>query len=292
MANNLQAADLIGKTIVVSEKGTVKGTIAIKGVQDNGFLSCEFKKPGDTATTPMPVSIANLTAMVGRGVWKLQDAATAETVTTEADVEEVDDIKPVVTPRKKSEEPAPAKTVEIKAAEPKPKPKQGRPKQQQPKAEKPAEGGVKYTYATYTTKRGKAGAKIMGFASEDDVFYAMRTDIHASGSYECDNDGNKHYILCFGPRYAEAAKSICKVLNSDKTVNAKVDECKLIVSQATQELATKREEWKQKREERNAEKVKAMTPEEQAMFELFKKFMAGDKDAMAKVGAVMTKKAA
>ena len=35
----------------------------------------------------------------------------------------------------------------------------------------------------------------------------------------------------------------------------------------------------------------AMSDEEQAMFDLFKKFMAGDKEAMAKVGAVLNKAA-
>jgi hypothetical protein len=35
-----------------------------------------------------------------------------------------------------------------------------------------------------------------------------------------------------------------------------------------------------------------MSAQEQAMFDLFKKFMQGDKDAMAQVGAVMAKQAA
>ena len=139
----------------------------------------------------------------------------------------------------------------------------------QPSAIKHQTSG-KYVYATYQTSKGKTGAKITGFASEDDVFYAMAAEIHASGSYERDKQGNKHYYLCFGPRYAEAAKSICKVLNSDKTVNQKVEECKLIVSQATEERATKREEWKQKREER---KAKGYSSEDVA--EMLRKVLAG-----------------
>jgi hypothetical protein len=148
-------------------------------------------------------------------------------------------------------------------SEPKPK--------AEPKAKTQTSG--KYVYATYQTKKGKTGAKITGFASEDDVFYAMAAEIHASGSYERDKQGNKHYYLCFGPRYAEAAKSICKVLNSDKTVNQKVEECKLIVSQATEELATKREEWKQKREERKAQPSKDYSKEDVA--EMLRKVLAG-----------------
>lgn len=257
MAQNFKAADLIGKTIVVGDN---QAMIMVKSVQDNGMLACEFSKAGETTTTSMTVTMPNLQKMTERGLWKLQtipaDAPTrnlsdvspqTSEVTTESDVQEVQDIVPVVTPRKpepKEDKPA-AKVEPIKATvKPESKPKA--------KDVKPETKDGKYAYATYQTKKGKTGAKITGFASEDDVFYAMAAEIHASGSYERDKQGNKHYYLCFGPRYAEAAKSICKVLNSDKTVNVKVEECKLIVNQATEERAAKREEWKQKREERNA----------------------------------------
>ena len=282
MAKNVKAADLIGKTIVVGDN---QATIVIKSV-DGDKLSGEFTKDGKT--TPMSFPISQLHGMTEKGLWKLQASdvspQTSE-VTTEADVQEVQDIVPVVTPRAKSDggsktadvpqtsdikpqtsnQPA-AKVEPIKATvKPEPKPKT--------KDVKPETKGGKYAYATYQTKKGKTGAKITGFASEDDVFYAMAAEIHASGSYERDKDGNKHYYLCFGPRYAEAAKSICKVLNSDKTVNQKVAECKLIVSQATEELATKREEWKAQREERKAQPSKDYSKEDVA--EMLRKVLAG-----------------
>lgn len=127
MAQNVKAADLIGKVIIV---GNNQGTIVIKSVQDNGMLACEFKKAGDTATTPLTVTMPNLQKMTERGLWKMnlspnpspkgegeesrgqvrdsmQNQATCppdscppdSDVATEADVAEVDDIMPKVTKR-------------------------------------------------------------------------------------------------------------------------------------------------------------------------------------------------
>ena len=298
MAQNVKAADLIGKTIVVGDN---QGTIVIKSVQDNGMLACEFKKTDSDAITPMTVTMPNLQKMTERGLWKINLTPNpspkgegnlkgeGSEVTTEADVAEVDDIVPVVTKKEETHpQPLPVKGGESEKpkakVEPIGKKSEGRGK----KEEKPQPSAVspqtsKYVYATYQTSKGKTGAKITGFASENDVFYAMAADIHASGSYERDKQGNKHYYLCFGPRYAEAAKSICKVLNSDKTINAKVEECKLIVSQATEDLATKREEWKQKREERKAKKNLTPNPSpkgegsysDKDVAEMLRKIMAG-----------------
>lgn len=265
MAQNVKAADLIGKTIVVGDN---QATIVIKSV-DGDKLSGEFTKDGKT--TPMSFPIGQLQRMTEKGLWKIADAnETATEVTTEADVAEVNDIVPVVTPKAKVQDsvPQPADDNEpdpdaigeivdapatVEPVKPVGKQKKSRAKDVKPETKE----GAKYVYATYQTKKGKMGAKITGFASEDDVFYAMAAEIHASGSYERDKQGNKHYYLCFGPHYAEAAKSICKELNSDKTVNQKVEVCKLIVSQATEERVQKREEWKAKREERKAERANA-----------------------------------
>jgi hypothetical protein len=87
--------------------------------------------------------------------------------------------------------------------------------------------------------------------------------------------------LCFGPRYAAAAKDVCKAMNDGKSF----EDCKAIIDKATEERAAKREEWKQKRAERKASEP--ADDKEQEMFQLFKKFMAGDKDAMKKVGAMI-----
>lgn len=241
MANvNVKAADLIGKKIII------KGTANYYTVQsvDGETVNTEFHM-GDQAPKPVPLSTKTLENFFANGVWTIEgDASKAETTET-IDVEEVEDVQPTKPEPKveepKAEEKPKAKTTKPKAEKPKAAPK--------PKADAPK--GGQYTYETYTTSKGKTGAKILG-VSETDAVYQQAAAIHASGSYTKDADGNKHYYLCFGPRYTKAAESICKVLNSGKSMVMKIEECKLIVAQATEERAQQREEYKAKREERKA----------------------------------------
>ena len=99
MATNFKAADLIGKTIVVGDN---QAMIMVKSVQDNGMLACEFRKTGDANATPLTVTLPNLNGMVEKGLWHIADNTSdispqTSNVTTEADVQEVQDIVPVVT---------------------------------------------------------------------------------------------------------------------------------------------------------------------------------------------------
>lgn len=262
MAQNVKAADLIGKVIIV---GNNQGTITVKSVQDNGMLACEFKKTDSDAITPMAVTMQNLQAMTERGLWKLKEDGGSKTedvhqtsavspqtseVTTDADVAEVDDIAPKVTPRAKPEEP---KSEEPKSEEPTAKVTPiGKPKQEKPKKNtnptNQTNKGGKYVYSTYLTSKGKTGAKITG-VSETDAAYQQASSIHASGSYTKDKDGNKYFYLCFGPRYAEAAKKVCELLNAGKPIEDAI----AVVNAATEERAVKREEARVKREERKAQ---------------------------------------
>lgn len=295
MEKNVKAADLIGKTIVVGDN---QATIVIKSV-DGEKLSGEFTKDGKT--TPMSFPVSQLQGMTEKGLWKISDANEPSAVSpktpdikTEADVAEVQDIVPVVTPKEKTHpQPLPVKGGESEKPKPKAEPK--------PKAKakpipadaptrslsaikhQPSKG--KYVYSTYQTSKGKTGAKITGF-NEDDAAYANASELHGSGSYETKKDKKTFYVV-FGPRYAAAAKAVCDALNAGKGF----EDCKAIIDKATDDRAQKREEWKQKRAERAANAAEPKDANEQAMFELFKKFMAGDKDAMAEVGA-MIKKAA
>lgn len=322
MAQNVKAADLIGKTIVV---GNNQGKIIVKSVQDNGMLACEFSKAGEDATTPMSVTLPNLQKMTERGLWKISETESATVVggvvvavsehhdiTTEADVAEVEDIVPVVTKNPITTAEEPKKEKPVAKVEPISKPKQEKPKAKtQPSGKAASEreqngartssaereqargNSRKYVYSTYQTSKGKTGAKITG-VSETDAAYQQAAAIHASGSYTKDKDGNKHFYLCFGPRYAEAAKKVCELLNAGKPIEDAI----AVVNAATEERAVKREEARVKREERKAQKpatksaaAPAMSADEAAMFDLFKKFMAGDKEAMAKVNAVLNKAA-
>lgn len=241
MANvNVKPAELIGKKI------TIKGTANYYTVLsvDGETVNTEFHM-GDQEPKPVPLSTKTLENFFANGVWNIEGDEPAKAETTETiDVEEVEDVQPT--------KPEPKDKAEKPKAEPKPKAAKPTAKKSEPNTDAPK--GGKYTYETYTTSKGKTGAKILG-VSESDAIYQQAAAIHASGSYTKDKDGNKHFYLCFGPRYTKAAESICKVLNSGKSMVMKIEECKLIVAQATEERAQQREESKAKREERRAERA-------------------------------------
>ena len=117
----------------------------------------------------------------------------------------------------------------------------------------------KYTFATYTTKRGKTAGKICGL-SEDEPAYQRAGEIHASHTWER-KDGKRVYTLLFGPRYTDAAKEVCRALNE----GADFDELLDIVETNTEALAQKRAEMKaeylekkaKREEERKAKTAKA-----------------------------------
>lgn len=117
----------------------------------------------------------------------------------------------------------------------------------EPKAKTEPKQEVKgnYTYATYTNKKGKKCAKIVG-VTETEEAYTHAAELHASGSFERDKQGNKQFYLCFGPRYADAAKAVCDAMNAGKSLA----DCKAIIDKQTADNAQKREEWKAKRAER------------------------------------------
>lgn len=253
MANEtLKPAELIGKKIVIKNTANYYVVTAVEG----DVVKTEFHM-GNQEPKPVPLNARTLENFFASGVWTIEGEEPAKATATE-DIPEVEDIQPEAPKAKpKSEEP---KVEKPKATKPKAEPK---PKQEAPKADAPK--GGKYTYETYTTSKGKTGAKILG-VSESDAIYQQAAAIHASGSYTKDKDGNKHFYLCFGPRYTKAAESICKVLNSGKNEEQKMAECKLIVAQATEERAQQREEYKAKREERkaSAESEKTYTAKEVA----------------------------
>ena len=271
MATNFKAADLIGKTIVVGDN---QATIVIKSV-DGDKLSGEFTKDG--TTTPMSFPIGQLQGMTEKGLWKVMsdggsmksDVSQTSAITTEADVAEANDVMPKVTPKKTTTDST------DKTDKPAAKPK---PKKTQTSSVKPQ---TSYVYATYQTSKGKTGAKITG-VSETDAAYQQAAAIHASASYERDKDGNKQFYLCFGPRYAEAAKQVCEALNAGKPIEDAI----AIIDKATEERAVKREEGRRKREEYKAQTsaVSTQTSTEKTytqteLAEWLRKLNAGDPKA-------------
>lgn len=118
--------------------------------------------------------------------------------------------------------------------------------------------------------------------------------------------GDKYYQMTMGAKYMEVARELVDAYNSgDEQAIAAAEQavidCKngIVKDIEAQRDAKRAEREAAKAQEKpakpsgKAEKQAApvMSDEEQAMFDLFKKFMAGDKDAMAKVGAVLNKAA-
>jgi hypothetical protein len=280
MTQNLQGADLIGKVIVVNGSNV---KYVIKSV-DGDKLMTDFIM-GDR-TMPCPVPMSQVESMVEAGKWtiegseeptatetKAEDVKPETTATEEATAEEptaTEEVEEVID----EPEPAPAQTVKMKAASEREQSgagsdyaerEQARPqvKTEMPKDKAEEKGTTKKSdgrgkksdtshqhsalkYETYTTKKGKTGAKIVGF-NETDAAYLAGPELHGSKAWENDKQGNKTFCLLFSHRYAEAAKEVCDALNAGKSVA----DCQAIVDKATEERAQRREEWRQKRAERD-----------------------------------------
>ena len=234
MTQNVNGADFIGKTIVVVNNEKIK--YVIKGVDGDKFVT-DFIMDGRPAM-PCPVPMEQLTKMVDAGTWKIDGEATATTAAEEPaateteEVEEVQDVQP--------EEPK-AETIKMK---PEPKAKKSEPKAKAKSDTSHQHSALKYE--TYTTKKGKTGAKIVGF-NETDAAYLAGPELHGSKAWENDKQGNKTFCLLFSHRYAKAAEDVCKALNAGKSVA----DCQAIIDGCTEERAQRREEWRARRDARD-----------------------------------------
>ena len=257
MTQNLQGADLIGKTIVVNG-GNVK--YVIKSV-DGDKLMTDFIM-GDR-TMPCPVPMNQVESMVEAGKWtiegseeptatetKAEDVKPEATATEEATAEEptaTEEVEEVID----EPEPAPAQTVKMKTEMPKDKAEEKATKSKPQKPQTKAKSDTSHQhsslkYETYTTKKGKTGAKIVGF-NETDAAYLAGPELHGSKAWENDKQGNKTFCLLFSHRYAKAAEDVCKALNAGKSVA----DCQAIIDGCTEERAQRREEWRARRDARD-----------------------------------------
>ncbi len=231
----VNAAELIGKKICIKGASNYYKVVSVEGEQ----VITEFYM-GSCNPKEVPFTQQMFDNFMASGAWVVEGAdeepkaaAAEETV----DVKMTDDVK-ATQPKDKAEEQKP------KAAKPKtePKPKTAKAKTEpKPKADAPKSNGGQYTYETYTTSKGKTGAKILG-VSENSACYMQASAIHASGTFSKDANGEKHFFLCFGPRYAEVAKKVCEMLNAGKSIA----DCKAVVDKVTEQRAQKREEYKAK----------------------------------------------
>ena len=254
MATNAKGADFIGKTIVVVNNDKIK--YVIKSVEDDKLMT-DFCMEGRDPM-PCPVPMEQLTKMVDAGTWRVDGATATETKVEDVKPETCEpETKPEPTATEEVEEvidepePAPAQTVKMKTEMPKDKAEEKATKSKPQKPQTKAKSDTSHQhsalkYETYTTKKGKTGAKIVGF-NETDAAYLAGPELHGSKAWENDKQGNKTFCLLFSHRYAKAAEDVCKALNAGKSVA----DCQAIIDGATEERAQRREEWRQKRAERD-----------------------------------------
>lgn len=289
MANNFKAADLIGKELIVGN-GVAK--YIINSVEGDTWV-CTFQRK-DAEDLELHMKAASLLKMVETGKVRWAEEPTATETTPkdepteaetegeldsdeveEVDAEEIEEPKPTPKPAKPKlrivtgkivkekvrqpiEDEEPTEPTEPTEDEPT-EPTETEDETPKPKAKARKRAKAKYTFATYTTKRGKTAGKICGL-SEDEPAYQRAGEIHASHTWER-KDGKRVYTLLFGPRYTDAAKEVCRALNE----GADFDELLDIVETNTEALAQKRAEMKaeylekkaKREEERKAKTAKA-----------------------------------
>lgn len=265
MANNFE----VGRVLVI---GSGAATYTIKSV-DGDRVVVDFQREGMKQTFPMTKGAINSLVEQGKMHWaddepkqqapkaKAKAEAKSEPIEDEVEeenAEEVIDEEPVpVRPKVKlrvvtgrivkdkvREQPVEDEEEEEPIEdEPKAKPK---PKATKRTAKRTAKG--KYTFATYTTKRGKEAGKIVGL-DEDEPAYQRAGEIHASHTWER-KDGKRVYVLLFSPRYTDAAREVCNALNEGCDFDDLLD----IVETNTEALAAKRAEQKAEYLERKAQR--------------------------------------
>lgn len=265
MANNFE----VGRVLVI---GSGAATYTIKSV-DGDRVVVDFQREGMKQTFPMTKGAINSLVEQGKMHWaddepkqqapkaKAKAEAKSEPIEDEVEeenAEEVIDEEPVpVRPKVKlrvvtgrivkdkvREQPVDDEDEEEPIEdEPKAEPK---PKATKRTAKRTAKG--KYTFATYTTKRGKEAGKIVGL-DEDEPAYQRAGEIHASHTWER-KDGKRVYVLLFSPRYTDAAREVCNALNEGCDFDDLLD----IVETNTEALAAKRAEQKAEYLERKAQR--------------------------------------
>lgn len=117
------------------------------------------------------------------------------------------------------------------------------------------------TFSTYKTKRGDTAPQIIGFTGEDDPRWKTHKDAGhkwVSASYRRDMSGEKVYILMFGTRYMDVAKTLADAYNTND-VNAwhrAEDACKAVYEQAVRDgkarWEAKKAEWEAKKAQKKA----------------------------------------
>lgn len=266
--NNFKAADLIGKVLVI---GNNSAKYTIKSVIDDEKVNAIFTREG-MPDIAMPMALTSIREMLNKNMAHFEGESAAESADAPKQerpkAEQPKKVRTRVKSEPKTEEPA-ANFEDVDEDAPEqpedaPKPKTEQPKAEQPKTTKAktAKGASKgkYVFASYTTKSGKTGGKILGFDPEDEIYQAGM-QFHASKTWERKN-GKRVYALIFGPRYKDCAEAICEALNSGAGLDEVIAIADNTTEQNAQERAEKKAEYFAKKAER-AERAAAKAAEAQ-----------------------------
>lgn len=264
MANkNFKAADLIGKVLVI---GNNAAKYVIVSAIDDEKVNTVFKRDG-MPDLSMPMAIASIREMLNKNMAHFEGESAAETADApkqeQPKAEQPKKVRIREKSKPKTEQPA-ANFEDVDEDAPvqpeeAPKPKAEQPKTTKTKTAKCASKG-KYVFASYTTKSGKTGGKILGFDPEDEIYQACM-QFHASKTWERKN-GKRIYALIFGPRYKDCAEAICEALNSGAGLDEVIAIADNTTEQNAQERAEKKAEYFAKKAER-AERAKEKAAEAQ-----------------------------
>ena len=234
----MTAQDYVGKKIKVKDSTNY---YVVKSA-DGETLQTEMHMGERVMLCPMPMPLLNKMLEAGKYIIGAAAPATAEPVVEKPEPVAEKPTAQTVTPKPTATEPKKRQTKPTKSEQT--KPTMSVEKKAEAETETKSSPSGKLRYETYTNKKGKTCARIVGFAEGDAILERGNAErIHASSTYERDKKGGKLYMLIFGPRYAAAAKEVCKAMNQGKTL----DDCQAIIDQATEERVQKREEWKAKR---------------------------------------------
>ena len=154
----------------------------------------------------------------------------------------------------------------------------------------PEAGG--YRLVLVPGKEGGQWPKLYGFQTEQDADKMLKKLAKSiRRSWDRDEQGEKRFYIYGGKKYCDVFQELCRALNSGDAA-AIGNACRRSVEVYNGAVADGKAETAAKRAEREAAKATqeqpatpAMSDEERKMFDLFKRFMQGDKEVMAMVNA-------
>ena len=251
-------AEIVGKAIVIGQTASKYVVVSVDG--DN-VHTMFYRTEGD-APVPVPMTAQALSKMLASGKLHFEGASTVdapeETVSDNTEDTATEDEVEEINTEDVTEEQEPSPVPEPKA---KPEPKKPEPKRKptSKSAPKSTPKSGKYVYGEYKTKRDKIAPKIMGF-SEDEYIYQNAALVGGAKSWEfvkVNGAKMKVYTIIFGTRWCDLAHQLVDALNEGASTDELLDIAETAKEAADTARAAQKEEYLEKKAERQAAKAKA-----------------------------------